>query len=374
MSGQLAVTVLTGSPGNDGSRVFEQLIQQSEDVRLTAIVPKRSKKRSRSTGEVSVIPTTERLVQLGQGCSCCTVRGDLMAKIQKIADEKSADHILIHTSPHTDLRTVAKTFTVADDAGVLLSDVAHIHSLVTVVDASSFFRAIDSVGSRELFERVELANIILLEGTSNSSADEIENITAAIRALNAGARIVHSDDKGFVLSSLQSDLPFDLDLAGERAAGPNEMGSEPQSAGSVVKFSYQARRPFHPGRLHALLAEPWAGVLRGKGTFWVASRPEFACALDVAGMSRNMVPEGMWWATVSKEERPQSPYFTRYLETIWHPEFGDRHQSINIVGVAVDEDDLHARFEACLLTDEELNHPDQWTTFSDPFQWPPANR
>ena len=221
---------------------------------------------------------------------------------------------------------------------------------------------------------MELANIILLEGTSNSSADEIENITAAIRALNAGARIVHSDDKGFVLSSLQSDLPFDLDLAQERAAGPNEMGSEPQSAGSVVKFSYQARRSFHPGRLHALLAEPWAGVLRGKGTFWVASRPEFTCALDVAGMSRNMVPEGMWWATVSKEERPQSPDFTRYLETIWHPEFGDRHQNINIVGVAVDEDDLHARFEACLLTDEELNHPDQWTTFSDPFQWPPANR
>ncbi|MGB0641000.1 MAG: GTP-binding protein [Myxococcota bacterium] len=128
MSGQLAVTVLTGSPGNDGSRVFEQLIQQSEDVRLTAIVPKRSKKRSRSTGEVSVVPTTERLVRLGQGCSCCTVRADLMAKVQRIADEKSAEHILIHTSPHADLRTVAKTFTVADESGSMLSDVARIGS------------------------------------------------------------------------------------------------------------------------------------------------------------------------------------------------------------------------------------------------------
>jgi hypothetical protein len=90
-------------------------------------------------------------------------------------------------------------------------------------------------------------------------------------------------------------------------------------------------------------------------------------------MSRNMVPEGMWWATVSEEERPQSPDFTRYLETMWHPEFGDRHQNINIVGVAVDEEDLHARFEACLLTDEELNDPDQWASLPDPFQWPAVN-
>ncbi len=148
MSHQLSVTVVAGSPGNDGTGIVEQLIHQSSDLRLAAIVPKRSKKRNRSKGDVAVIPTTERLVRLGQGCSCCTVRGDLMAKVQKIADDQSAEHILIHTMPHTDLRVLAKTFTVADDTGAVLSDVARIGSLVTVVDTATFLEALEGQGAR----------------------------------------------------------------------------------------------------------------------------------------------------------------------------------------------------------------------------------
>jgi len=372
MSGQLSVTVLAGSPGNDGSRALSQLIQQSGDTRLTAIVPKRSKKRNRASGDVAVIPTTEHLVRLGQGCSCCTVRGDLMAKVHRIAEEQSAEHILIHTSPHSDLRMIAKTFTVADDSGSVLSDVAHIDSLVTVVDAESFLDTIEGAGARALVERVELANIILLEGASDFSAEDLEQVLGAIAALNAGAKVVRADGSDFDLGSLHSELPFDLDLAEQRAAGAGQAAGQPQAEGPVVKFVYQARRPFHPTRLHALLGESWAGVLRVKGTFWVASRAEFACSLDVAGASRDMSPEGMWWATVPEGERPDSPDFQRYLETIWHPEFGDRHQNLSFVGTAVDEDGLSARFEDCLLTDEELQAPDQWASMPDPFDWPAA--
>jgi len=373
MSGQLSVTVLTGTPDNDGSYALEQLIQHSGDLRLAAIIPKRMNKRSRPSGNVPLIPTTERLVKLGQGCSCCTVRGDLMAKVRRIADEQSAEHILIHTAPHADLRTLAKTFTVADDSGRVLSDVARIDSLVTVVDAKGFLDSLGRAGARSLMERLELANVVLLQGGSGIAPQDLEQVLGCIRAINASARVVQAEEEGFVLSALRAAQPFELDLAEDRAAelAGGEEGSE--EAGSVVRFDYQARRPFHPARLHALLAEPWPGVLRAKGTFWVASRPEYACALDVAGGSRNMSPEGMWWATVPVEQRPNSTQFKAYLEEIWHPAFGDRLQNLNIVGIAVDEQELLGRIEACLLTEEELSAPDEWSSLPDPFQWPAVN-
>ena len=367
MTNQLSVTVVSGSPGNDGTRVIEQLIHQSSDLRLAAIVPKRSKKRNRTKGDVAVIPTTERLIQLGQGCSCCTVRADLMAKVQKIADEQSAEHILIHTTPHTDLRVLAKTFTVADQTGSVLSDVARIGSLVTVVDTATFIETLEGPNARSLIEQLEIANVVLLEGSSDASEQQLEQIGRSIEAINAGARVVRDDEDGPLLSSLYTDQPFDLDLAEQRAAGSQS------TSNSVMKFAYQARRPFHPARLHALLGEPWSGVIRAKGTFWVASRPEFACSLDVAGMSRDMSAEGMWWATVPVDQRPDSPQLQQYLETIWHPEFGDRHQNLSIVGTEVDEEELRGRFEACLLTDEEVAAPDQWASMPDPFEWP-ANK
>ena len=373
MAGQLSVTVLTGSPGNDGTRVFEQIIQQSSDLRLTAIVPKRSKRKNRSRGPVPMIPTTEHLVRLGEGCACCTVRGDLMAKVQRIADEKSAEHILIHTSPHADLQTLAKTFTVADQSGSVLSDVAQIGSLVAVVDAGSFLDTLQGANARKLFERLELANVVLVEGGASVSATLVEQVLGTIKAINASARVVHAQEGGLSLSSLHADQPFDLDLAEERASGGGGLAAQVAVHASTIKFSFQARRPFHPSRLHAFLGEPSSGVLRVKGTFWVASRPDFACNLDVAGGSRSMAPEGMWWATVSEQERPKSPDFQRYLESMWHPEFGDRHQNLSVIGTGVTEGDLRDRLEACLLTDEEVKAPEQWATLADPFPWPSAS-
>ena len=150
--------------------------------------------------------------------------------------------------------------------------------------------------------------------------------------------------------------------------GPSE------SNDGTVRFDYQARRPFHPTRLHTLLAEAWSGVLRAKGNFWVASRPEVAATLDLAGGSRTTSVTGTWWSAVSADQRPNSPEFRQYMEEIWHPDFGDRHQDFSIVGVGVDEDELRARLDQCLLTDEELADPNRWTSMPDPFRWPKGNR
>jgi len=362
--------VIVGSPGNDGSHAFGQLIQQSAEQRVAAIVPKRSIRRKRPTGDVSLIPTTERLIRLGEGCSCCTVRGDLLTKVQRIAEEQSADHLLIQASAHTDLRILAKTFTVADAQGAVLSDVARIDSLVTVLDAGAFYTTVGGTGARALIERVEFANVVLLEGTSSLSPDMLDRVRSGIAVLNPNARIVRGDEDKLQLSAVQADHPFDLDQAEQRAAGMGEASGSNTASGAVVRFDYQARRPFHPARLHALIEQPWAGILRVQGSFWVASRPNMACSMDIAGASRNTLPEGMWWASVPTEERPGNPDLARYLESIWHPEYGDRHNKLSIVGTETDAAELRDRLQTCLLNDEELAAPEQWGSMQDPFKWP----
>ena len=366
MSNPLAVTVFAASPGTDGSRVFERVLGRTDGLRLTAIVPKRGRKRKKTSYEASVLPTTERLVKLGQGCACCTVRGDLMTKIRRIAEEQTADHVVIQTGPGSDLSTLAKTFTVADGSGSMLSEVAQFQSLVTVIDARSFSSTLQSNSARQLVERIELANVIVLEGTADLTSDDKERVRCAVEALNSDVEITESDDDDFSLSSLQAKEPFDLNAA-QRRSMRYAPESDADSTSSVVRFDYQERRPFHPDRLHSFLAEDWPGLLRVNGSFWIASRPDLAGSIDVAGASRTASFNGMWWSSVPSDQRPDSPEFLKYMKEIWHADFGDRHHDLAIVGLGLDEEELRARLDQCLLTDEELSEPNSWPTMRDPF-------
>jgi len=292
-----------------------------------------------------------------------------MAKVQRIAEEQSAEHILIHASPHADLQTLAKTFTVADDNGAVLSDLARIGSLVTVVNAARFFETVGGANARAMIERIELSNVVLLEGTAGIDNDEVERVRGAVTALNAGASIVLADGIELDLTSLRAQQPFDLNLAEERASGAGVSGDV---ASGTVRFSFEARRPFHPSRLFDLLGDLGHGILRLKGTIWVATKPDYACALDMAGGNRTFVPEGQWWATVPEHELPNRPDLKSYLESVWHPDFGDRHQSISIVGVGIDEGVIRACLQAALLTDSEVESRDTWASMPDPLPWPAA--
>ena len=289
-----------------------------------------------------------------------------MTKVHRIAEEQSADHILIQATPQADLRTLAKTFTVPDEQGVVLGDVAQIGSLVTVVDLAGLLDVLEGSGARPLIERIELCNVVLAEGADDGSSEQTEQALAAIRALNPEAVVVMDSDTDLAISALSATAPFDLNRAEQRAASADGVDD-------ATGFSFEARRPFHPARLHALLTERWTGLLRAKGMFWIASRPDFACSLDVAGSSQFTAADGMWWATVPEHQRPDRPDLKRYLETIWHPEFGDRHQSINVIGVGLDVETLQAKLDAALLTDDELSTPEQWSTMTDPFPWKNPN-
>ena len=371
MSTPLSVTVFTGSPGTDGSRVFERLLGRTNGLRLTAIVPKRGRKRKKTSPDASVLPTTERLVQLGQGCACCTVRGDLMTKIRRIAEEGTADHVVIQAGVGSDMSTLAKTFTVADGSGSVLSEVARFQSLVTVIDARSFSSTLQSSSARQLVERIELANVIVLEGTANMTSDERERVRCAVEALNSDVDVTDSDDDDFSISSLQSKEPFDLNAA-QRRSMRYAPESDAESSSLAVRFDYQERRPFHPGRLHSFLGEDWPGLLRVKGSFWVASRPDLAGSVDIAGASRTTSFTGMWWSSVPAHQRPDSPEFRQYMKEIWHPEFGDRHHDLSIVGIGLDEEQMRVHLDQCLLTEQELSEPNSWGTMHDPFPSPPA--
>jgi G3E family GTPase len=370
MSDLISVTVLTGSVGEATARVCDRVLQQANELRVSAILPRKSRKKGQSFNGVTVVPTTERFARLGQGCSCCTVRSDLMTKVQKIAEEQTADHIVIQTSPQSDLRTLAKTFTVADHDGAVLSDVARIEGFVSVIDMARFMAKLQTEAGRKHIESIELANVIVVDGASRVAVEEYAQVLSIIGAINPSARVERADEASFNLSSLHVDEPFDLGVAENRSMDMSDGSDGATEPTLISRFVYQARRPFHPVRLHAVLDENWAGVIRAQGSFWVASRPEFARTLDVAGGSRESSCSGMWWATVPEAQRPDSPDFKRYAESIWHPEFGDRHQALSFVCVGVDEADIRARLDRCLLTEDELRDSDAWASMPDSFDWP----
>ena len=370
MTHSLSVTVLLGSSGTDGSQVVEGVLKNSKPHRLTAIVPKKGRRRKKTGGKTSsILPTTERLVRLGEGCACCTVRGDLLTKIRRIAESDSADQVLIQTGPAADLSTVAKTFSVADQSGAVLSDVAQLQSVAMAIDARDFMLNLKGKLARPLVVHIELANVIVLEQTVDLASDDVEEIRNCILALNPDVQIVLADRTELSIASLQSTDPFDLNAPKHRAMR-NVLEPTPEGPSAIVRLSYQARRPFHPSRLHRVLHEEREGLLRVTGTFWVATQPDLVGSMDWAGGSRETSCSGMWWVSVPDSQRPKSPEFRQYVQEIWHPDFGDRHQDLLIVAIGIDEEGFRHRLDQCLLSDAELADPAQWTQMKDPFQWP----
>ena len=373
MISPLSVTVLTGVPGTNGVRSFQQIQNDVDGLRVTALVPWGGRKKTRSKSGVSLLQTTERFKRLGKGCACCTVRSDVMSKIRRIVDQQTADHVLIQIPPKSDLDALAKTFTVPDEEGLILADVARIESVVTVVDGRTLQSTLAAATARLLIERIEVADMILLEGTGDLASDTQHQIMSAINALNPQARIVRSTDGSVSLSSLRAQPRDEQRVDDAQTRGLNPLGSASNASQSSARFAYRERTPFHPGRLHELISQPWSGVLRVQGTFWVASRPDLVGTVDIAGNSSSTSCRGLWWATVPQEKRPATAAFKEYVDGIWHPDFGDRHQEIVVIGLGLDEPTLRRQLDACLLTEDELATPDNWSALPHPFPWPQAS-
>ena len=355
MYNTMPVTVLMGCSSTNLSDLIGRLLRTEVPSSMAAIVPKTigrwKKKKSKS-----IIPTVERFIDLGEGCSCCKVRSDLLTKIKKLAEKDPVDHLFIQTFPKTDLITLAKTFTVANKDQFVLSQVASLSNMVLIVDASQILKTVYSKTARQLVGQIQFANKVVLTQTSTLSKEGLNHVLAMIEILNPHVDLIQGELEDLEPSSLQSSTPFDLNEAQERFTSVPDPEKIEYTSKAISYLKYFARKPFHPKRLQEFIKEKRKNIIRANGVFWTTSKPNNAHILNVSAGSWDTSEGGQWWAAAPESQRPTDGEMHEYLESIWDPTFADRRQEITFVGLSMDPQELTTSLDQCLLTEDELSN------------------
>lgn len=340
-------------------------------------------------GDAALSRTEEKLVEMTNGCICCTLREDLLAEVAALATEGRFDYLLIESTGISEPAPVADTFTFAISEGQELSDLADLDTMVTVVDAANFLhdlrvgKDLQSVGqaadendertvSDLLTEQVEFANVIILNKTDCVDEETLATIEAYIEQLNPYALRLRSSFGKVSPAKIMGTGRFDFEVAkqskGWQLTLRDDGASEAEEYG-VSSFVFRARKPFHPQRLHQRLYREWDGVLRSKGFFWLATRLDKIGVWSQAGCVARLDFGGFWWAAVPREHWP--PGFEGESDKNWDPQVGDCRQELVFIGIGMDEPAIRRSLEDCLLTDEELAAGiETWLRLPDPFpQW-----
>ena len=396
MGSPLPVTVLSGFLGAGKTTLMNHVLNNREGLRVAVIVNDMGEVNIDADllrQDVSLQHVDEKLVEMTNGCICCTLREDLLVEVARLADEQRFDYLLIESTGVSEPLPVAETFTFEDEMGRSLSSVAKLDTMVTVVDAYNFPRLMVEaedlkaknmeVGEDDernianlLVDQVEFSNVIVVTKTDLLQPSQTRALLATLRRLNPGAEVLVADHGKVEPSAILGTSKFDMaeaanapgwlaELRGEHVPETEEYG--------IGSFVYQARRPFHPQRLYDFLVAGWrhGNLVRSKGYFWLASRFDQAGSWSQAGGIMNHGFAGLFWSAVPEDQWPDDLEYRAGIESKCEPPYGDRRQEIVFIGQGLNQEQARRALDACLLNERELvAGPDRWKQFPDPFpQW-----
>ncbi len=389
----LPVTVLSGFLGAGKTTVLNHILNNREGLKVAVIVNDMSEiniDAATVQNEISLNRSEEKLVEMSNGCICCTLREDLLLEVNRLATEGKYDYLVIESTGISEPLPVAETFTFADEEGVSLSDLAKLDTMVTVVDALNFLNDYDAAKSLQevgeslgeedersvselLVEQVEFADVLLISKTDLVPEQDIERLKSILKTLNTEAEQIAIQGGNVPLDKVLATGKFSFEKAQQAPGWLKELRGEhvPETEEfGISSFVYEARRPFHPQKFYDFLhADDIGGkLIRSKGFFWLATRPNIAGNWSQAGGMASYGAAGYFWNAVPKEHWPNDPDYLQSIQEHWVEPYGDMRQELVFIGQDLDKTDITKRLDDCLISEQLLaSGQDAWKDLADPF-------